>query len=294
MSSNHDMVSGEGVAYDLLRADVGSRTVAALIDYAIQSMTMIILVLIDVSFAGAADGAALAATVLCEFLVVFAVYPITIEWLTKGRSVGKLAMGLRVLRDDGGPIGFRQALVRGLTGLILEKPGLVPPFTTAIGLLTMTFSSRAKRVGDMMAGTFVVNERAGQRRSSVAPPTWYVAGPLQPWALAADLSRVDDSLALSIRQFLIRAHQMRPEAQHNLGEQLRAQVQSRIAPQPPVDAPTPWFLMAVLAERRRRADLAMHAAQSVAGPHAWPSAPQAAASNGPRASQATDGFVPPS
>jgi len=292
VSSNHDMVSGEGVAYDLLRADVGSRTVAALIDLVIQAIALIILIVFDVNFAGAADEAAISATVLSEFVAVFAIYPIVIEWLTKGRSVGKLAMGLRVLRDDGGPIGFRQALVRGLAGLILEKPGLAAPLTTAIGLLTMTFSSRAKRVGDMMAGTFVVNERGGTRRN-VASPTWYVAAPLQSWAAVVDLSRVDDGLALSIRQFLTRATQMRPEAQHSLGEQLRAQVQSRISPQPPDGAPTPWFLMAILAERRRRADLATHAGPHTVAQPTQPSAPMSAPQYESPTPNATGGFVPP-
>ena len=64
---------------------------------------------------------------IIEVVLVFAGYPILMEWLTRGRTLGKIWLGLRVVRDDGGPIGFRQALVRGLAGLLIEKPGLLVP-----------------------------------------------------------------------------------------------------------------------------------------------------------------------
>ena len=75
------------------------------------------------------------------------------EWLNRRADGRQAVLGLRVVRDDGGPIGFRQALVRGLAGLVLEKPGLLFPLTTVAGLVTMSFSAAEKRIGDMMAGT---------------------------------------------------------------------------------------------------------------------------------------------
>jgi hypothetical protein len=230
------------------------------------------------------------------------------EWLARGRTLGKMALGLRVVRDDGGPIGFRQALVRGLAGLVLEKPGLIFPFTTVIGVLTMVFSSREKRLGDMMAGTFVLNERAGPRRVLQAQE-FAVAPQLQPWAASLDLSRLDDQLALGVRQFVVRAYQMTPEAQLALGADLRARVEAVIAPPPPPDTPTPWVLITVLAERRRRAELA--APQPVPGyapapgyppygppapyPYGYPAAPPAPAAPAPPSPQTPSSpFVPPS
>ena len=41
---------------------------------------------------------------MCSFIVVFLVYPTTLETLTRGKSFGKLALGLRVVRDDGGTV----------------------------------------------------------------------------------------------------------------------------------------------------------------------------------------------
>ncbi|PZS32566.1 MAG: RDD family protein, partial [Pseudonocardiales bacterium] len=84
--------------------------------------------------------------------------------------------------------------MRGLAGLILEKPGLVAPVTAAVGVATMMFSSAEKRLGDMMAATFVLNERSGTHHSVLARD-FYVPYELQPWAGSLDLSRLDDRLA---------------------------------------------------------------------------------------------------
>ncbi len=245
------LVSGEGVAYELNHAGIGSRTVAALIDLMVQFLLLVVLL---ATYAGiGSDSAAATAISIVTVVLVLAGYPIILEWLTRGRTLGKLWMGLRVVRDDGGPIGFRQALVRGLAGLILEKPGLLAPFTTVVGFATILFSSAQKRLGDMLAGTFVVNERAGSRRSIVAND-FYVPYGLQPWAAALDLSRLDDQLALAVRQFVLRAPQLTQAAQLALGEQFRGRLLAVIAPAPPVGTPTPLLLTAVLAERRRRAE----------------------------------------
>ncbi|HEX9230893.1 MAG TPA: RDD family protein [Jatrophihabitantaceae bacterium] len=255
VNAQTELTSGEGVAFDLNHAGVGSRLVAASIDLALQVIASFILLAATGGLLQNADDAAVGALVLVELVLVVAGYPILMEWLAHGRTIGKMCLGLRVVRDDGGPIGFRQALVRGLAGLVLEKPGLLAPFTTAAGVLTMIFSQRTKRLGDMMAGTFVLNERAGPRRS-LLPRDFEVPYQLQPWAASLDLSRLDDQLALGVRQFVVRATDMTPAAQQSLGEDLRARVEAVTTPPPPPGAPTPWVLITVLAERRRRADLA--------------------------------------
>jgi uncharacterized RDD family membrane protein YckC len=245
------LVSGEGVQLVLVRAGVASRMLAAILDALIQALALVLLSFLDVALAFGSDSAATVAVVIVETVLVLAGYPIVSEWLTRGRTVGKLAFGLRVVRDDGGPIGFRQALVRGLAGLLLEKPGVFAPLTTIAGVLTISFSSTDKRLGDMMAGTVVLNERAGPM-ALAQPPQW-VPVPLQPWVLSLDLHRLDDRLALSLRQFVSRAHAMSDAGRWALGEQLRERVLAVTSPPPPQFAPTPQVLMSVLAERRRRA-----------------------------------------
>jgi uncharacterized RDD family membrane protein YckC len=283
--SRPELVSGEGVALQLPRAGIGSRLVAALLDLVLQAVGAIVLITVTARVAGGADSAAIGAVVIVEFVLVLAGYPILLEWLTRGRTIGKLVFGLRVVREDGGPISFRQALVRGLSSLVLEKPGVFFPVSTAAGLLTALFNERSKRLGDLMAGTFVVYERGGPQRSAV-PQQYGVPYALQGWAQALDLSRLDDRLALAVRQFVVRAREMTPAAQHSLGEQLRTQLESVIAPSPPPGTPTPWVLTTVLAERRRRAEPTSGLGRPRVG---WPPAPQCVPPRPPGS-----GFAPPS
>ncbi len=245
------LVSGEGVRLELGTAGVGSRLLAAAIDVLVQGTALLVIVLLTGLVAAGSDGAAVAAVVITESVLVLAGYPIVMEWLGHGRTLGKIAFGLRVVRDDGGPIGFRHALVRGLAGLVLEKPGLLAPISTAAGVIALALSGQDKRIGDMMAGTVVLNERAAPMPQ--ADPPFWVPVPLQPWALSLDLRRLDDRLALALRQFVGRAHAMSPAAQDELGIRLRGLVEAAVAPPPPAYAPTPDVLMSVLAERRRRA-----------------------------------------
>jgi uncharacterized RDD family membrane protein YckC len=246
------LVSGEGVTIELSRAGLGSRTIAALIDIAVQFVALVIALLVDGTLTG--DDDIITAVVIVEVVLILGGYPVLFEWLGRGRTLGKLAMGLRVVRDDGGPIGLRQALVRGISALILEKPGLFFPVGTAIGMIVLAMSPASKRIGDLMAGTFVVNERVGSRASALAPPPLPVPYGLEGWAASLDLTRLDDQLALGVRQFVMRANELSPGARDVLGNDLRDRLLAVIAPLPPYPLATSTILMTVLAERRRRAE----------------------------------------
>lgn len=280
------LVSGEGVQLVLSRAGVGSRVLAAALDAVLQIIALLVLLFIDAQFVFASDDAAITAVAIVELVAVLAGYPILIEWLTRGRTVGKLVFGLRVVRDDGGPIGFRQALVRGLAGLLLEKPGLAGPLTMIAGVTTASVSAGEKRLGDMMAGTVVLNERAAPLPFG-QPPQW-VPPPLQQWVLALDMHRLDDRLALSLRQFVTRAYSMSDNGRHALGEQLRERVQAVTSPPPPQYAPTPDVLISVLVERRRRAAAAMPA-----HPTSFAAPARPAQQNGPPPGAGGGPFVAP-
>jgi len=257
------LVSGEGVAIELSRAGLGSRVVAAFVDFGVQLVALFALFIAD-GFIGASDPAIAVVLVLVELVLVLAAYPIVFEWLGHGRTLGKMALGLRVVRDDGGPIGFRQALVRGLSGFLLEKPGIfLPPLCTAAGMLTLGASKSSKRIGDMMAGTFVVNERAGPKSSLTRVPL-FVPPSLYGWAQSLDLSGIDDQFALQLRQFVMRAADMTPPARDALGAQFAHRTLASISPPPPAGVPTAVLLVTVLAERRRRADLTALPANSYA------------------------------
>jgi uncharacterized RDD family membrane protein YckC len=243
------LVTGEAVALDLREAALPSRMLAALIDGLIQLAAFMVLSFVF-SLVGAANAAAAAAEIIVIFVGIGLMYPVLSETLWRGKTVGKAALGLRVVRDDAGPIGFRQAFVRGLIGFVVERPGVT--FYSA-GVISMLISSKGKRLGDLAAGTIVIQERVSGSHTyfAVMPP------PLAAWAQTLDLSRLPDDLALSVRSFLARAPQMSESARADLGNRLTAAVGSMTAPPPPLGTPGWAYLTAVLAERRRRAELAV-------------------------------------
>jgi uncharacterized RDD family membrane protein YckC len=242
------LVTGEAVALDLREAALPSRLVAAFLDGLVQ-FGLFFLASIVFGLVGAANQAAAAAEIIVLIVAIGLVYPVLSETLWKGKTLGKAALGLRVVRDDAGPIGFRQAFVRGLIGFIVERPGVT---LYSAGVISSLVSSHGKRLGDLAAGTIVIQERVSGSHAfyAVMPPQ------LVGWAQSLDLSRLPDDLALSVRSFLMRAAQMSEPARADLGNRLAAAVGSVTTPPPPPGTPGWAYLTAVLAERRRRAELA--------------------------------------
>jgi uncharacterized RDD family membrane protein YckC len=292
------VITGEAVEVELPIARLATRTIALLVDFIAQLIALVPLPFVLIGMAaGDVDDALTFSIITIWLLVVFLIWPVTLETLTRGRSLGKLAMGLRVVRDDGGPIRFRHAFTRGLVGLILEFPGLLAPGITWIGGAgALLLTSKGKRLGDLAAGTMVLQERLPSRGRYVAamPP------PLAPWAATLDLTGVDDDLAMTVRQFLSRAHELRAEARTALGQRLVNDVLAVTAPPPPPGTSGWWYLAAVLAERRRREEERLVRQRSIVAlgpaPHApravtpAPQTPEPALSGTP---QSTTGYQPP-
>lgn len=236
---------------DLPLAGPGSRAIAALVDLAVQLMVLFFATAIVGILAGSTDSAAAAAVFVTVLVLTLGAYPVLSEWLSGGRTLGKVVMGLRVVRDDAGPIGFRQALVRGVCSLVLEKPGVLIPIGTAAGLLTATASPSWKRIGDLLAGTVVIQDRGGD----LLPGSSWLAPPpaLWAWCQSADLRGVDDELALLLRSFVGRAHALLPAARADIEWRLARRIAAVVVPPPPGGIPPETLLVTVLAEHRRRA-----------------------------------------
>lgn len=244
------IVTGEAVALELRPARLPSRLLAAGIDLAAQTVVLIaLLTILGAAFAGSGgiDQASGYALVIALLVTCLLGYPVAMTVLARGRTLGKLALGLRVVRSDGGPVLFRQVFVRELVGLVVEKPGLLLGLPAVVVALAR---EDGRRLGDLAAGTLVVSERITGR---VLPPV-AMPPPLAGWAAALDLSRLTDATALRARQVLLRAHDLRPEAREAVGGRLVAEVAAAVGPVPP-GAPGWAFLAAVLAERRRRDEI---------------------------------------
>jgi uncharacterized RDD family membrane protein YckC len=156
----------ERVELHYVLANVGNRFLAAAIDHVIQAAAIVAIVLI----AGLITDWRLFAdigtwTAALTVLVVFAIYWgyfVVFETLWNGQTPGKRIMRLRVVREDGRPVRFFEVFVRNLLRLALD----FQPFGSyAIGVVSIIFSARSKRVGDFVAGTVVVKERATEAPS---------------------------------------------------------------------------------------------------------------------------------
>ncbi|AZM89418.1 RDD family protein [Streptomyces sp. W1SF4] len=239
-----DLVTGDAVVLGLRPARLPSRALAVLLDLVVYGVGFVVVIVGLVAATASLDEAAQAAVAVASLLLVVVGVPIAVETLSHGRSLGKLACGLRVVREDGGPIRFRHALVRGAMGVV----ELLLTFG-AVACIASLMSERGRRLGDVFAGTLVVRERVpGTRVMPVPPPPPWLAGQFA----ALDLSAVPDGLWLAIRQYLTRMNQLDPHTGAAMAVRLADDVVARTGTPPPPGVPAAAFLMAVVHERQSR------------------------------------------
>ncbi|MCQ9185425.1 RDD family protein [Streptomyces sp. IBSBF 2953] len=239
-----ELVTGEAVALELRPARLPSRALATLLDLVVALVAYLVVSVALLAATASLDDAARIALSIATFLLVPVGGPIAVETLSHGRSLGKAACGLRVVRDDGGPIRFRHALVRGAIGVveILLTFGVVACIASLV-------SARGRRLGDVFAGTLVVRERVPVTRSGfVPPPPPWLAGRFQ----GLDLSAVPDGLWLAVRQYLGRMNQLDPQVGSAMAQRLAGDLAARTGVPAPQGVPAAAFLAAVLQERQVR------------------------------------------
>lgn len=263
-----DVVTGEAVVLDVPVARFPSRMIAIIIDMTVQ--IILIAVILGV-LAGTAhlNAAWLGAVAAATLILVLVGYPTAFETLSRGKSLGKMALGLRVVSDDGGPVRFRQSLWRAGAALIE-----IWALTGAPALICSLLSAKGKRIGDLFAGTFVIQERLPSRPGLPAPLA-VVPPPLAGWAQALELSGLNDQTAEQASSYLRRFYELTPSARDEFGQRIAAAVAAQVTPPPPPGTPPAAFLAAVLAVRRQRETArlaAMHASAAGPGP-GGPAAP---------------------
>ncbi|CAD5993490.1 RDD family protein [Agreia sp. COWG] len=241
--SDDELLVGEAVALDVRPAGFILRAGGAAIDFVISAALLIVLFLGigGLGSTGQVDEALGAALSVIALVVCIVIVPTAVEVLTKGRSVGKLAVGARIVRDDGGAISIRHSVIRGLTG-VLEI------FFTLGGLAAVTalLNGRSKRLGDLLAGTYSQHERVPEPRShALGVPVM-----LQAWAQVADVARMPDRLGQRVTQFLAQAPQMSDATRQRLAVELATEVRPFVSPLPAVHPAL--FLAGVAAVRRDR------------------------------------------
>ncbi|MEE6282738.1 RDD family protein [Georgenia sp. MJ170] len=237
------IITGEAVALEVRPASFMLRLVGSLLD-AICYVAVIGAIAVGVlSTLDYVNDARFMTAYIITLAAVMVIAPTVVETLTRGRSLGKLATGIRIVRDDGGPIRLRHAFIRALTGL-----GELWLTLGSVAVITAVLNPRGKRLGDLLAGTYAARVRGAER----SPPPLLMPPELAAWAHSADIRAMPDGVALAARRFLDRTGDLAPGPRAALGQQLAAMVEPLVAP------PAPWgthperFLAAVLVARRDR------------------------------------------
>jgi uncharacterized RDD family membrane protein YckC len=258
------LVTGDAVVLDVQIAQLPVRAVSAFIDITVVFIAYVLGIVLWAVTLSDLDTAASAAILILFTVLATVGYPVVFETATRGRSLGKMAMGLRVVSDDGGPERFRQALFRGLSGFV--------EFWILAGgpaVICSMVSSKGKRVGDVFAGTMVISERAPK----LSPPPQMPAS-MAWWASSLQLSGLAPETAERARQFLSRATQLDPGMRDQIAYRICSEVVAQISPPPPPGTPPQLVLAAVLAERHRRELARLQRSTPVAPPPQWGSAPR--------------------
>jgi len=237
------VLTGEAVNLDLHPTGFVLRAAGTLIDLTVYVAFLVILVIVvlNVAFMVGAEDATIQALLTAIPVIGLVAIPMTVETLTKGRSLGKLAIGGRIVRTDGGSIGLRHAAIRALAGYV--------DFYLTLGggaALTGLLTPRTQRIGDLLAGTYCQYERVTGR----VLPLFGIPPQLAGWATIVDVARMPTQLSRRIGQFLAQAATYDPARRAYLAHELATEAAVYVHPVPPVEPEL--FLAGITVVRRER------------------------------------------
>lgn len=242
-AASDETLTGEAVALDVQPLGFFLRAAGCLIDMVAGILLLIAgsLLLSVLVASGTIPDSAFRIGVIVLLVAVTVAIPTAVETLSRGRSLGRWAVGGRIVRVDGGATGFRQALIRALAG-VLELWFTLGGLAAIVGM----FTPRAQRLGDLLAGTAC--ERTRTRPLPAAAPG--IPPGMEAWAAVADVSRLPDRLAARMAQFVRGADALEPAARARVAAGLADAVRPYVAPLPAADPET--LVRAAAAVRRDR------------------------------------------
>jgi uncharacterized RDD family membrane protein YckC len=261
------MVTPEAVALEFRTANLGSRILAYLIDIVVV-VAGIVAGLFAVALLGQASDVVVpdwvALTIVLVLLPAWWLgYFIAFETLWRGRTLGKAALGLRVVTKEGAPVRFRHAAVRGLLGLVDFL--IMGGFFAVVFIL---FSRDNQRLGDMVAGTLVLRERSAL--ATPAPVSFAPPPGLEHYTATLDPSGVGTEEYQAVRTFLLRAASLPPGPRSALALQLANPLAARLRPPPPAGVSPELYLHCVAAAYQQRQRLAASPTSPVDSPGRHP------------------------
>lgn len=245
------IITPEAVVLDLRPAGIATRVFAKAIDLALQATALL---LGWWGFSFALGGTAMIVVGLIWTFVVVLVLPGAVEVAGAGRTPGKLALGIRVVSVDGGPQTTLAAATRSVFQIV--------DVYAALGVLPMLLTRRSQRFGDLVAGTFVLDERV---ESAATIPIAFLPPPgTDAWVNAADVARVTSGQYQVMRSFLLRVGELDPVAREALAVEIAERARARVSPDP-----WPWFTAELYVNCVASAYQLRHGGLPVVSP--WPS-----------------------
>ena len=162
MNQQVSVETPEQIDIKFQQAGIGSRFYAALIDTALLTLISLVGYYVNrrfISELGDMVGNWLGAVGGVIVFAMFWGYYMVSEVTANGQTLGKRALGLRVIKEGGYPIGFADAAIRNLVRIVDFLP-----FFYGVGLLCMMVNRNWQRLGDLAAGTIVIKtERTALR-----------------------------------------------------------------------------------------------------------------------------------
>ncbi len=226
----------EGIELQLQLAGAASRYIARGIDLALQLTLIALLLIVTLVIGGVALGLTsgwAAAGFIVSVFTVFYFYNVLFEVLAQGRTPGKRATHLRVVREQGTPVDLSASLVRNLLRLIDELLFGLP------ALVTILLTKNNQRLGDLAAGTLVIREAPtpGAHPDGLSQAAGRTAAGQTIETSGWDLSAVSTEELTAIRRFLERRGTLDRHARQELAHRLEQGLRAKVAGAPPTQDP---------------------------------------------------------
>lgn len=238
-----DLVTGDAVALQLPTASPVIRVLSGFIDAVVCLVVLVAGFYALFSLMDDVDDALGAALSVGTLVTALVVLPVVVEQATGGRSLGRVITGTVLTRTDGGPVAWRQSVVRALVGVVE-----IWMLSGAPAIISVLVTRRSQRLGDLAAGTCLLRDRAP---APVPAALWPRPG-LEQWVSTADIAPIPDGLARSARQLLQRRATLAPQARAHLAQECAQALAAYVAPPPPGVVAPEDYVSTVLAERARR------------------------------------------
>jgi uncharacterized RDD family membrane protein YckC len=271
------VTTADNVGISFRVAGVATRLTAALLDLLVLGCLLLIVSVLVIAIAAAATGNsseanALVVLSLLSYLlfaswVIIAVLYFTIsEAVSGGKTLGKSAMGIRVIRVDGGTASIGEYFLRS-AAYIVDIFG--------VGAILLFFHPQSRRLGDLVAGTVVVRERSPVTLLTATAPAPVYLRTRDPGPDIDGLSHLGEHELSAVRTFLSRPG-LRPEQRADLAGRLTARLLDRMELPPGAPErmwPPELFLERLFMQLAPRFESGGPPPSPPPGPYAGPGAP---------------------